>query len=723
MKTIKILFIITLFLVFNKESYCQNFWEITSAPNYIKTYTMFEDEVGYIYAGAYGVGIYRSTNSGANWSLFTSGLTNLIIWSISGDRNGTIYVGTDANSTCCLFKSTNRGQSWSQISSLPPSMRINYILPISGTQTIFVGGSDGLYRSTNKGTSWAKLTNGLPSQVFSIPGIVILNNGDILAGINTINSGSKIFRSTDGGENWLPTTGETGWINKIVKDECNNYLYTLFNYGDLIWLSMDNGYSWEVRNTGIISNVTGDLVINPQHHLYVATQGGLSYQKAYKSTDYGITWNAISSGLPNVQLVSLLMTKQGYLFAGTYYNNNGYGIYKSMNATFNPPMVVTNNAINITQSSALLKGTLNPNGINVSYFFEYGLNSTYGNATAILSGGSGNTNLNLTEQLNNLQPNTTYHFRLVAEMCNGSKILGNDQEFNTLPPPSINLIAPNGGENWQVGTQKDITWASVSIANIKIEYSIDNGLYWLPVIDSTAAVTGTYIWTVPNTPSTYCRVRITDLLNSTLVDTSSNTFTISEAPSIIVGTPIAGTIWPALSQQTVTWSSTNVLGNVNIRLSTDGTTYPIILKNNTINDGTEEITVPNNQSVTCRIKVESFGNPNNIFGINDGNFTITQPVEVDETLNNQPTEYALHQNFPNPFNPTTRIYYSVPKESQVTIKLHNTLGEELTTLVDEIKSTGNYSTIFNASQLQSGVYIYRMKAGDFTAAKKMLIVK
>ncbi|MBK6915696.1 MAG: T9SS type A sorting domain-containing protein [Ignavibacteriales bacterium] len=326
--------------------------------------------------------------------------------------------------------------------------------------------------------------------------------------------------------------------------------------------------------------------------------------------------------------------------------------------------------------------------------------------------------------ISGLQQNTPYHNRLIAEMCDGARIYGNDLQFTTLPLSSIELTSPNGGENWQVGSQEDITWSTIGIENVKIEYSIDDGIYWNPVINSTSANSGTYSWMIPNTPSTQCKVRISDVLNSSIADTSSNTFTISEAPIITVTTPSTGTIWEALSQQTVTWTSVNVLGNVNIKLDTDGSlTFPITLKSNTTNDSTELITVPDNPSSTCRIRVESFGNPTNIFGLNNGNFTITPPVDVHDILNNQPTEYSLHQNFPNPFNPVTRIYYAVPTESPVTIRLYDILGKEIKLLVDEIKTTGNYWIDLDASELHSGVYIYQMRSVKFNQSKKLILMK
>jgi hypothetical protein len=86
-------------------------------------------------------------------------------------------------------------------------------------------------------------------------------------------------------------------------------------------------------------------------------------------------------------------------------------------------------------------------------------------------------------------------------------------------------------------------------------------------------------------------------------------------------------------------------------------------------------------------------------------------------------DFSLHQNYPNPFNPGTKIKYSVPQASKVQFKVFDVLGNEIETLVNEEKSAGNYSVEFNAANLPSGVYFYRLIAGDFTSTKKMLLLK
>ncbi|MCK9425286.1 MAG: T9SS type A sorting domain-containing protein [Ignavibacteriaceae bacterium] len=101
----------------------------------------------------------------------------------------------------------------------------------------------------------------------------------------------------------------------------------------------------------------------------------------------------------------------------------------------------------------------------------------------------------------------------------------------------------------------------------------------------------------------------------------------------------------------------------------------------------------------------------------------TDVSKVEKLGNTIPTVYMLEQNYPNPFNPETSIRFSIPQESFVTVKVFNTLGEEVMTLVNEQKTAGVYNASFKANNLTSGIYFYTIKANDFTSTKKMILMK
>ncbi|RPI75838.1 MAG: T9SS C-terminal target domain-containing protein [Ignavibacteriales bacterium] len=98
-------------------------------------------------------------------------------------------------------------------------------------------------------------------------------------------------------------------------------------------------------------------------------------------------------------------------------------------------------------------------------------------------------------------------------------------------------------------------------------------------------------------------------------------------------------------------------------------------------------------------------------------------VDIDDEEELVPTEYKLQQNYPNPFNPGTIISWQLPVGSLVLLKIYDILGREVATLVNEIKGAGYYKVNFDGSSLASGIYIYRLTAGNYISTKKMLMIK
>ncbi len=111
----------------------------------------------------------------------------------------------------------------------------------------------------------------------------------------------------------------------------------------------------------------------------------------------------------------------------------------------------------------------------------------------------------------------------------------------------------------------------------------------------------------------------------------------------------------------------------------------------------------------------------------DGSYEYSREVEVNVTA---PDKFSLEQNYPNPFNPITNIEYRIPNKVFVSLKVYNTLGEEVATLVNEEKPAGNYEVKFDGSKLPSGVYIYKLIAvlnggqgESYSKSRKLILLK
>jgi hypothetical protein len=105
--------------------------------------------------------------------------------------------------------------------------------------------------------------------------------------------------------------------------------------------------------------------------------------------------------------------------------------------------------------------------------------------------------------------------------------------------------------------------------------------------------------------------------------------------------------------------------------------------------------------------------------------TISNPVvdKLSASIVEIPKSYELYQNYPNPFNPETVIGYQLPVNGKVQLKIYDVLGREVETLVNEIKEAGKYTAKWNASKYTSGVYVYRISAGSYSAVKKLMLMK
>ncbi|MDP3149058.1 MAG: FISUMP domain-containing protein [Ignavibacteria bacterium] len=393
---------------------------------------------------------------------------------------------------------------------------------------------------------------------------------------------------------------------------------------------------------------------------------------------------------------------------------------------------------------------------------------------------------------------------------------------------SIIISSPNGGENWQVGTNKNITWTSSNVTNVKIEYTSNNGTSWATIISNTPATANSYSWLIPNTPSSQCKVKICDVGNSAVNDESDNLYQITSANSnpcsgisaitfsgktyntvvigsqcwlkenLDVGTMILGNqsqsnnsliekycydnnpnncnMYGGLYQwneamgysstpdikgicpdgwHIPTWSEFQTLGtSVNhdgnalkaigqgtgIGTGTNTSGFTGLLAGYRSNDGyydlvgiqadfwsSTEYDAANARALELRYNssfIDSPGAPKDLFGISVRCIKNESGTGVEgDDRKEFPIKYSVFQNYPNPFNPNTTIRYDLPKEGMVTIKIYDLLGREVKTLVDEYKSAGSYNVEFNASNLSSGTYIYRMVTENFTEIKKLILMK
>jgi hypothetical protein len=195
-------------------------------------------------------------------------------------------------------------------------------------------------------------------------------------------------------------------------------------------------------------------------------------------------------------------------------------------------------------------------------------------------------------------------------------------------------------------------------------------------------------------------------------------------PYISIVSPNGGEILTRSHTEVIRWE-TNILEDVRIDLLQD---QSILHSLDTIPGSHQafawNITVDLQPGENYRIQITSESNAD-ILGISAEDFTIIDTItNIIDSEELAPHGYSLAQNFPNPFNSATKISYSIPKSNFVTLEIYNPIGKEIHTLVNEFQEIGTYSVDFNAYKFQSGIYFYKLQAGDgFMEIKKMLLIR
>jgi len=282
---------------------------------------------------------------------------------------------------------------------------------------------------------------------------------------------------------------------------------------------------------------------------------------------------------------------------------------------------------------------------------------------------------------------------------------------------SIAISAPSSGDRWEANTSQKIKWTSEgSINDVKIQYSTNGGTTWKKITNKTSN-DGSRRWTIPDEPSLNCKIKITDYTDDSIYDIS-DAFTIFRK-SIEITSPCNGDSLNVGTSFDIKWTFSGSIEYVDIKYSPDNeaTWKDIVIM--TANDGIESWTIPDDSSSNCVLKIIDH-NDNSIYDLCK-TFTIYKITSISRSsiLKN----FILEQNYPNPFNSRTIIEYDIKESTIVTLKIFNTNGQEIETLINEFKSRGSYQIEWVPKNIPSGIYFYQLKASDFTDIKRLVYLK
>lgn len=618
--------------------------------------------------GSANIMFAKSTDNGYNFNTVKDINANVIL----ANSSNVIFAGNKpsyiSNYDGSVSYSTNAGANWIQ-TNLSKTLAI-YDLYLSGN-TLYASGDSGVYSTTNSGSSWTKLSSGLPGNI-SVYSFKI-NGSDFYIGSNR-----GVFKSTNSGNTWTDITNGMPTVKPFIAIEIKDNIIFASNYSKGIYKSTNLGASWSRCENGL-----KDLLINKfliyGSYLFGASLGG----GVYATADYAATWYPKNTGLKG-HCVYTIINNGTLLYAGTqgggvFYSNDGSTwicLNSGLTNTVVYSLIFANSALYAGTFGGIFKSTNNGNNwlpVNNGLLDSAALTLT-SNGTSLFAGTQGG-GLYKSDNWGNTWVKA--HNGLSSDTVNVLAFLNNTLFAGTKTSGIFRSV--NSGANWSScnagfdNIPYVLTFSAMGSNVYTGRYgaggfykSTNNGLNWTQILANPGGSNNVLTSLVYNNS---ILVGIYALNGSTVLTTKNE-----------------GGSWQDVS--------TGTSGNPNWAYA----------------------------------DVRSFLNYNGTFLVGSYGKSIysvpfSQIIGIKQISSVIPDKFKLEQNYPNPFNPATNIKYQISKNSFVSLKVYDALGREVSTLVDEKQNAGIYEVTFDGSNLNSGVYFYRISADNFKETKKLLLVK
>jgi photosystem II stability/assembly factor-like uncharacterized protein len=687
-----------------------------------------------------GAGIYKSTDAGSTWQLMglesTASIGRVLIDPSNPQRVFVAAVGSyfAPNPERGIYRSEDGGASWSQVLFVTDSTgAIDLIMDPTNpsfmmaamwervrrpqTSHLF-GETSGIYRSFDGGDSWEWIdpdSSGLPNPLTtnvgriglaisqSDPNIIyaLYNDGQIVLGL---------FKTTDQGSNWTDADpndqlwpgGFSWYFGQVrVHPENPDVMYVL----DIVLSkTTDGGLSWSYEDPTHVDY--HDLKFNPQdaNHILMGNDGGIDI-----STNGGLTWTE-TADLPVTQFyeIGLDLNNPQRLYGGTQDN----GTLQTLTGALND--------WNIIYGGDGFYVIVDPTNPNIIY-----AESQFGNLGKSTNGGA--SFMGVTNGINPSEP-TNWSTPVVMDPNNHLGLYyGTNRVYRTENGAgSWTAISPDltdGGP--QLGT---VTTMAVAPTNSNIIYAgTDDSHVWL---SSDYGATWNEV-TGPNMPYRWVTRVAVDPTDETVAYVTFSGLKWRDPEPHIFRTADMGANWTDISSNLPN-APINAIAidpivpdviyigtDVGVYISFDSGQIWEVLGN-----GMPLVTVADLKIHPTEHFLVAGTHGRSMYKMDLSDITgleSDRPFPVAST-------FELHQNFPNPFNPTTKITYNLPRSGQVSLRIFNTLGQEVRTLINEQQTAGEKSIVWDGRdqfgrEMTSGVYIYRIQAGEYIQSRKMLLVR
>jgi photosystem II stability/assembly factor-like uncharacterized protein len=681
----------------------QSSWEWLNPSlqgNYLCAVKMIDTNV--ILAAGDASTIVRSTDGGENWITSVHACSTSVYlqdMAFSCPDTGMI-VGADGT---ILFTS-NRGVTWSKRSS--GTMAFIWSVAPLGNRKWIIATSDGtILRSTNDGTSWNNVSLGTS---FPFDAMCFANSS---VGVVVGNSGGAL-RTTDGGSTWsnisVPTTYYLRGVHFFDPD-------TGFVWGDMrtYFRTNDGGSHWiedtivqTLRNVCFINRRTGFATTDFATDLYKTTDGGESW-----------FWAGSTASTANISFANENMGVSVGGSGAIFITRNGGAVWTSLVSSITDSFfrdisfADRRTGVVVGSRGAVFRtsdgGKTWSSRLSPSMTFFYGVELKDSIGFIVGAGG---------EILRSTDDGVTWHNQNSGTANPLNHVNFKDSIVIAVGDTGIILRSTNLGESWSV-IPSGTDWGLLAVQFFDqdtiiiaggepyvgygglILRSTDKGVSWTQVLGVTPYI----------------------LENVAIRD------------SIAIATSLRGEVFVSKNfGRTWVMHELGVMDDL-YGVALDSQHHGIVVTGSggvftTSNLGTSW---KNENSATANWLYDvCYVNPDTaiMVGVASTILQLNSPgptnVEIDPLSQSAiPGDFVLHQNFPNPFNPTTVISYRLPANTFMTLKVYDLLGREVGTLISKHEIAGFHKVIFNAGNLPSGVYFYRIEAGNYVDTKKFILLK
>jgi photosystem II stability/assembly factor-like uncharacterized protein len=706
--------IILAVLMFVSVASSQNFWQRTEP--YFAPLNRFSFAGGDTVYGALGSGFTRSVNNGDLWTahLIVNYVTDMAV-----APNGSIFMSQNQQK---ISRSTNKGNSFTVLGTGINETSCSSVLTTQ-TGSVLVGTQKGIYRSTNNGDTWTKVAG--PAELQGDTTIATFTrNASTLYAVSSSNNiypaRTVLFRSTDDGLTWSKGSAsmDTVTSNKIVVLP-NGTVVAKTNSG--VRATTDGGNSWSTL--GFYLKNIADVAVSKDGVLYCTLNDNNAKLSVYRSTDNGATWTSLTT--PFYGGYAIGVNASGHLFVSsdqTYRSTDQGATWKALPVGFP-------NVTNFTENS---KKELFVTSGGFAYQTLY-RSSDFGNNWLPMNTGVVGI------------PNVGFYGDtiLVGDNYYNAKMFRSTDNGATFKNVS-GMTVISGYINALIGTSYQSIIAGTSTG---IYRSVDHGKVWKQV--SNVAVTSLY--QQPNGTMYGFRsafgagmIRSVDS-GSTWTEMKNgmgNTiiYSLAFAPNgdIFAGTDgalfrstDAGGVWARIDTQ-----KTGKPYGIYIAVNRDGKLFTGGAKNGTnsetyqsTNGGVSWSMIQNN--ITSMDNSANFrslfvaSNGRLFAGTTSGLFRSSSvTTDIARTSAAVAAAFELAPNYPNPFNPSTTIGFTLDVSGVTSLKIFDALGREVAVLADGYLEAGVYhQRTFHATHLSSGMYVAQLMNGQRTQFRKMLLMK